>query len=439
MFIVTRVRALTIAALTVAAGLSAGCSWFGGGGGGEQPQAIRPQPATDAYRSPLRADPGRTGDFRREGLLARRATTPATRPATQVARAAPAAASVPSPLLASTRPTVIAPPQYLVLGSVVANVNGSPIYANEVLQLTAPLLRARARDLDAARFRQLATRELKQQRDNLIKDELEYAAAQRNTNADEAREAAQRTYLLRERLVSQAGGSLEMARSLAREEGNDFDTMLAKQERQTLVALYYRKKIFPRVSLTVDEMRRYYEQNLTRSFTTPATATLRVVRVDVADAGGDAQAQVRIEDARRRLAGGENPDAVSDDFNRSGLLRDRKGLVGPVSKGSYAIAELDDAVWRTPAGRVTPAVRSGNAYYVALVSDRAEEVVRPFDDAEVQRQITDAIRNAKIAEIQTKARDALQRDAVIQADEEMLAPAVEMSMQLYPAWHDGAR
>ena len=279
---------------------------LGGCGSDGDRAAIAPQPSPDVYRSPLKADPGRTGDFNRSGLLARRVPTTA-RAATAPARVAVPA--VPTPLVASTRPIPAGDtlPEYLILGSVVANVNGSPIYANELLQVVAPLLRARARDLDATKFRALASDELKKQRQQLIEDELVYAAAQRNTTPDEAKEAQQRTFLLRERLISEAGGSLEMARQLAREQGTDFDTMLAKQERQTLVALYYRKRIFPQVTMTVDEMRRYYEQNEDRLFTTPATATIHVIRVGIDESGGDANvAAQRAADAKRRIDAGEN-------------------------------------------------------------------------------------------------------------------------------------
>ena len=38
--------------------------------------------------------------------------------------------------------------EYLVLGSIVANVNGTPIYGHELMKQVAPLLRARAPQLD---------------------------------------------------------------------------------------------------------------------------------------------------------------------------------------------------------------------------------------------------------------------------------------------------
>ena len=413
-----------------------GCSWFGGGD--SEKSAIAPQPTPDVYRSPLKADADRTGDYRRSGLLAQQQQQPlATQPTTRVA--APRLPAVPTPLTASTQAADVASSEYLVLGSVVANVNGSPIYANDLLQQTAPLLRARARELEADRFRAVAQAELKRQRQLLIDDEVVYAAAQRNTSPEEQRQAQGMTFYRREQLISQAGGSLQMAQQLAREQGTDLDTMLAKTERIELTRLYFQKRILPRATMTVDEMRRYYEQNREKQFTSPSTATIRVVRVDVSEVGTDALARERAEAARARIEAGETFDAISDDYNKQGVLKSGKGLVGPLSKGSYAVAALDDEIWKTPAGQATPVVKSGNAYYVALVQERHDGRVQAFDEADVQKAIEGALKAERINELRRRANVELQRDAVIQADDRMLAPVVEMAMQLYPAWHAGGR
>src|SRR5688572_11695597 len=87
------------------------------------------------------------------GAVDRSATTgPSASPATLAANGAAAA----------TRP-VIALGEFVIIGGVVAEVNGNPIYANKVLHLVEPVLAARARELDARRFKELAQQEIKQQ------------------------------------------------------------------------------------------------------------------------------------------------------------------------------------------------------------------------------------------------------------------------------------
>jgi parvulin-like peptidyl-prolyl isomerase len=306
------------------------------------------------------------------------------------------------------------------------------------MKQVAPLLRARAKELDEARFRRLAQTELDRQRRTLISDELTYAAAQRNTTQDEAREAQQRTFFQREQMISRAGGSAEMARQLAREQGEDFDELLKREERRQLVMIYYRKRIIPRVAVTVDEMRRHYEQHRESQFTVAPQATIRMIRIDLKEVGSESAALDRINDARRRALAGEKFEALAEELNRMPLLVQNKGLIGPLSKGSYVIAAVDEAIWTTPVGKVSPVIRTPEAFYLFQVVEREEGRTRAFDEAAVQKEIQGALSSQKQQEITRRNNEALQKDAVIQADEAMLQPVVEMAMQMYPEWRGGA-
>ena len=426
-------RSLAVLAACVASIGSAGCSWFGLGREDANAQT-KPQPNSTVYAPPIKADPNRTGDFRRDGVLSSAGTPAPTR--------TPAASNRPLVMLPpSTRPVTNgaqAAPEYLVLGSIVANVNGSPIYGHELMKQVAPLLRARAKELDEARFRRLAQTELDRQRRTLISDELTYAAAQRNTTQDEAREAQQRTFFQREQMISRAGGSAEMARQLAREQGEDFDELLKREERRQLVMIYYRKRIIPRVAVTVDEMRRHYEQHRESQFTVAPQATIRMIRIDLKEVGSESAALDRINDARRRALAGEKFEALAEELNRMPLLVQNKGLIGPLSKGSYVIAAVDEAIWTTPVGKVSPVIRTPEAFYLFQVVEREEGRTRAFDEAAVQKEIQGALSSQKQQEITRRNNEALQKDAVIQADEAMLQPVVEMAMQMYPEWRGGA-
>lgn len=394
--------------------LVGGCGWFR-----SKDNAVRPLEDPKIYASPLQGDRERKAEFRRDGVLHAAGDTLSPRP---------------TPAAVKGKPEEL--PEYLVLGSVVANVNGTPIYGHDLVKLVAPLLRAKARDLDQAQYRQVALLELKKQRDGLINDELEYAAAQRNTSEDDKRQAQGMTYMYRERLISQAGGSLQMARNLAREQGEDFDKLVAKAERSALVSLYFQKRVFPKVEPSAAEMRRYYEQTREKLFAIPSQATFRVIRIDIADVGSEATAMERINEVRRRALAGESMASLSDEFNKSAVLRQNKGLVGPISKGAYVVDALDAEVWKTEIGKVTPVVRDRNALYIAFVENRVNGRVRSFDEIEVQAAIKSDLSKAAMVDAQQKVRTLLTADAVIQADDKMLEPVLEMAMQMYPAWHE---
>jgi peptidyl-prolyl cis-trans isomerase C len=400
--------------IAVACALSlSGCGWFGFS---EKENSVKPLDDPKIYASPVKGD--RKGDYAREGVLNTADTAVRARP-------------TPAP---ATKPTEL--PQYLVLGSVVANVNGTPVYGHELIKLVSPLLRAKARDLDAQQYRTVALAELKKQRDGLIRDELEYAAAQRNTSEDDKRQAQAMTYLYREKLISQAGGSQQMARQLAREQGEDFDKLVTKYERTALVQLYFQKRVFPRIEPGADELRRYYDQNREKMFSVPSQATFRVIRVDIDEVGSESMAMQRIEEARRRAMAGESIATLSDEYNKDPILHRNKGLVGPISKGAYAVDEVDQAVWQTESGKVTPAIRVKNSFYIALVENRAEGRVRAFDEVEVQQQIKGDLSKAAMVDARERVFRLLYADAVIQADDAMLAPVLEMATQMYPIWRN---
>src|SRR6185295_13960788 len=75
--------------------------------------------------------------------------------------------------------------QYLTIGGVVSEVNGTPIYANKVLTLIEPVLAARAKELNPKQFRQLAAYENRKQGESLEVRQLEVGGAEQNPQQKE--------------------------------------------------------------------------------------------------------------------------------------------------------------------------------------------------------------------------------------------------------------
>lgn len=420
------------ATLLVVAG---GCSWFRGG------QEDGPQPiAATTNAAAVQSDARPSFPDDRTDLTARNSAQRQNQREAYESRPVSSRAPLvlaPQTAPAATRPAVTMP-EYLVLGSVVANVNGTPIYGHELVKRVAPALKARARDLDERQFRQLAQSEVRKQRDVMIADELEYAAALRNTTSEDQQDAKARTFVYRERLISRAGGSEQVARARLAEQGEDLNEVLRNEERRNLVRLYYSKKVLPRITVTVDEMRRFYEQNRASRFTVPAQATIRLIRIDPREVGDETAAAERAAEVQRRAASGENFDVLSDEYNKMPFLRDAKGKVGPISKGAYAIKEVDTAIWQTPAGQVSPVLKAADGTrYVVKIEQRNDGRVMDFSEQEVQDQINAALREQRLGELRQRRQEELRRDATVQDDPAMLQPVLEMAMQMYPTWHAG--
>jgi len=429
-------RTLLLAAgVTLVGGCGAidsGLGMIGLGRGDDGVEAIRPSKVAADYRKPFK-DGRPAGD-----ALAR----------TDVPRVATANKSIPAPPRPAAVAGTVVPPQQrskatpaydattvLTAGGLVADVNGKPIFAHELLRLATPALRAQAGETTSPeRFRAIAVQELKSARATLINNELVYAAALRNTSREEQLQAEALASMFRERLVSRAGGSEAVARQKARADGAEFDELLEQERRRMLAMIYFQKRVFPRSQLSVDEMRRHYEQNKLKAFTQPSVATFRLIEVRAADVGGPEKAVQRAEEARRRAIAGEDFARLASEYNREGPMRRNGGLVGPVTRGSWRDELVERAIWDTPISGVTPVVVVGNRALVAQVVDKKVGRTMSFDEPEVQRQIEASLREQKIAEVRGREEAILRSEAIVTADDAMLTPAIDLTMQMYPQW-----
>ena len=344
----------------------------------------------------------------------------------------PAPAAPPS----TTRPATMPVGSFMTVGGVVANVAGQPIFADALMRQIAPVLSARAPDLNEQQFRALAQSEIQKQLTFLIRGELEYAAAMRELDAADKDRAELLTMNFRERLITQAGGSLEVARSRARAEGIEFDELIRQQYRLFLVRLYYEKKVYPRVQISAADIRRYYESKKAEEFTERATARWRMIRITSKNMGGVAEAEAKANELHERVTRGEDFASVAGSINHDPLLLRNAGDVGEIDKGAYRLEEVEAAAWALEPGQISPVVRVGEDFFIIKLEQKKTGRVVPFEEAWVQQQITDTLRQEQVQ----RMRDARQRQlesesqGTIVVNQDMMATAVQIAMQNYPIW-----
>jgi peptidyl-prolyl cis-trans isomerase SurA len=341
--------------------------------------------------------------------------------------------------IAATRPelghftTAPSSGQYLTLGGVVAEVNGTPIYADKVLAEIVPVLAARAPNVSREGFRAIAAQEIGKQVQDRINLEVEYAAAQRNLDEKDRQLAEALTEDWRKHKIAQGGGSVELARKLAADHGQDFDEMVQEQYRSFMSQIYYQKRIVPRIQVTVDDMRRYYNQHLATEFTRPATARFRLIKVRVQQVGDRDAAKKKIEDLRQRIVkGGEEFSAVASTVNDAALLATGGELT--VQRGAFGAEKVEEAVWATPIGQLTPIIETPDAFYIAKVEDKSEMHVAPFDQEQVQGSIREKLRSEQFRVLREKELEQLREQSLIRSNHAMLDTAVDMAMENYPLW-----
>src|SRR5205823_12234257 len=99
---------------------------------------------------------------------------------------------------------------YMIVGTVLAEANGTPIFADKVLTKIDAELTAKAKQ--SADFATAAELAIRKQLESDIRDELEFAAASRNSTDEEQQRAAGYTTHWRQNEIIKAGGSLAVTR-----------------------------------------------------------------------------------------------------------------------------------------------------------------------------------------------------------------------------------
>jgi parvulin-like peptidyl-prolyl isomerase len=350
-------------------------------------------------------------------------TPPATRPAT-----------APAPAPAPAR-TGVSSGVAMTIGSVVCEVNGTPIYADKVLKSLSRVFAAEAKRRNEREFRKFAAAEIEKQVTLFVEEELAFAAAKKNLDAREQAAAQDRTMAWRARQITQAGGSVERARAKAAAEGLNFDEMVDAQNRLHMVQIYYTKRLMPRAQVRADDMRRYYNQNVDKLFTDVAQAQFRVIRIDAAKTGGADPAREKIENLRARATRGEDFAELARTVNDDPHLMRQAGDVGWVQRGAFAVEPVEEAVWKlSEPGQVTDVVRVGDAFYIARLESRKPGRVRPFEEDAVQEQITKALQGEMLQSLRAREREMLMRDAIVYPYPPLYNVVLDMAMQKYPEW-----
>jgi parvulin-like peptidyl-prolyl isomerase len=381
---------------------------------------------------------GRISETVREGIappnLAVAATTAPSVVATTVPTTGPSLAAATEPGV-TTGPTASTLPagQYMVVGAVVAEVHGQPIFANKVIAILQPLLRAKARELNADQFRLVAIDLINKEVQDLGSSELEYAAALANLNAEAKNQADALTMQWKSRQITAAGGSEELARRKAAAEGNDFDELANQFYRYYMTEIYYQTKVIPKIDVTAEMMRTYYDEHKDALFTRHAHATFLLIQVDPQKTGGanpkDAALE-KITNLRKRAQAGEDFADLASKVNDNDLFK--KPL--SIDKGSFVLDDVESAVFALQPPQMTDIIYTHGAYYLAQLLSLTQGNVQPFEDQAVQDRIRTTLRAEQFRKLREEERQRLAKEDNTPIDQPQLQNAIDMAMQNYPIW-----
>jgi parvulin-like peptidyl-prolyl isomerase len=328
---------------------------------------------------------------------------------------------------------------YVMLGKVLAQVNGRPIYAHKVLAVLDNALRAEALRYDERNFRRVAQDLIVKEIQTEVNEELIFAVAEKALDSREKEMAQLLTAQWKKDQETAAGGSLELAKRRWADEGWDFDERLDYQYRVSMKLVFLQRRIYPLLQVTASDIRRYYEANRDTEFTKLARAKFRVIKIDprkMQIEGGSEGARQLAERLRVKAFKGDFAQ-IARETNDEGLKL-TAGAVGDESgwlaKGSYVCDKVEDAVWKLKPGEVTEVIEDKGAYYIAKLEDKQDAVTQEFEDLGVQQEIDGKLRTLQLRRLEERRQAELRKEAVIQENPQMMQVALDMAMQRYPAW-----
>jgi parvulin-like peptidyl-prolyl isomerase len=359
--------------------------------------------------------------------------TPTTLPTTQ-----PLVAVAPDTTAPATQP--LQGGVYMTLGGVVADVNGTPIYANTLLSMLDKEFSVKAKEMDPEEFRRFARIELEKAREASIQDEVRFAAADQGLTPDEKKiiDAVMTQYM--QKKITDAGGSVELAKRRALADGLTFEQLLHKQLRLITWDLYSQHHILPRVQVSVDDMREFYHAKVNELYSQRNQARFRVIMIDPARLGGPdpkAAARERIRLIRSKAVRGDDFASLASSENHDDYLKARGGDPGGwIERDSYRIDAVDKAIWKIQPGEVTDVVEDDGLFYIAKLEDRKIGKTQPFDDPAVQSDILNRLRTQQLSVLYDELEEKLESEAVVRGKpgDSLLDPAVDIAMQRYAQW-----
>jgi peptidyl-prolyl cis-trans isomerase SurA len=206
------------------------------------------------------------------------------------------------------------------------------------------------------------------------------------------------------------------------QEGLTMEEFRKQIERQLLVSRVQQAEVAPKLSLTADEAKRYYDEH-PQEFRTAPNITVREILVNVAtlkpgeiNVAADEEAQQKAQQARARVMNGEDFAKVAAEVSDA-ASKANGGLIGPVNRSevSPTLLKLIDGL---APGQVTDLIRTPRGYQFIRLESATQEGVQPFD--QVREQVADKVYEQKSGAEFAKYLDKLRSQAIIEWKNEEL-------------------
>jgi len=151
---------------------------------------------------------------------------------------------------------------------------------------------------------------------------------------------------------------------------------------------YIEQVVAAEVSLTEEEIKNYYEENIARfSKLEEVRARYIMIKIDTEmDNSAKQDARKKAEEILTRVRNGGDFAALAKEYSEDQASRNRGGYMGWFGRGSM-LPEFEAAAFALQSGETSEIVATSRGYYLIKVEERKEGEVKPLEEV---RQLIEA-------------------------------------------------
>jgi peptidyl-prolyl cis-trans isomerase SurA len=222
----------------------------------------------------------------------------------------------------------------------------------------------------------------------------------------------------------------EQFEAALKQEGMTLEDLRRQLERQMLISQVQQSEVSGKISVTEEEVKKYYGEN-SDAFTTEPQLTLREILIAVptsekgVNVAEDDAARAKAEEIRKRLEAGEPFARLASELSDSGS-KANGGLIGPIARTDLS-PELLKETDPLKVGQMTRVLRTTRGYQIIKLESATDRKVKTLDEA--RAEIADRLAATKQRGQMLQYLQHLRAQAIIDWKNEEVKKAYELGLK----------
>ncbi|WP_417384915.1 peptidylprolyl isomerase [Gimesia sp.] len=301
--------------------------------------------------------------------------------------------------------------------TVVAMVNGTPLFVSDILGVYEFQLKQAEQRMEPEEYQKLRTALVKRDLKSHIDRQLlihEMKTTLKKEQLEMLQEHLDKAF--EEERVP------ELQKSVGAGSPQELEEKLNQQGR----SLYYEKELFTKQQSALqfmavkakakndfsrEEVLARYKSNI-QDYAYPAKARWQRIRISYAKHGGKDKAVGVLDEVIHKLQAGEDFGALAEKYS-DGPRAEKKGQWGWTGRGSLAESDVEEALFQLPIGQTSQVFETDNSFQIVKVLDRKEAGHTPF--ADVQEKLEQSMINDSRMKATRETLDKLYKKAIIES------------------------